>query len=276
MHSFTAPSIRTHRFAALPCLALALGACFAPAASAQSWVPRYAVVSGASGSQLGSSMAIRVVQGDGQRRVTRMYVGAPFADKDGLADAGAVRIYNPSPQGWQLVSTLYSNMPQAGAHFGATLAFGFAFIVVGAPDFVSGGGSNIGAGRVEIYYDSVQPIPTPVLKLAISGGPGQHYGHSLAMDQDMLAIGYIPSNDSGWSRQSDTTRRPAISANACDTRFHLRRGGSNSVPRWPFAEPETRFSTRGWRARRKPEWQRARRCGACLYSQSGCRHWRPH
>lgn len=197
MKSFAVTSPRTHWLAMLPSLALLLGAGLAPPAGAQTWVPRYDVYSGASGSHLGSSMAIRVVLGDDGREVIRMYVGAPDADKDGLAQAGAVRIYNPGPQGWELAATLYSNSPQAGAHFGATLAFGYAFLVVGAPDFVSGGGANSGAGRVEIYIDNGLPAAALTLKSAISGGPGQHYGHSLAMDDEMLALGYIPSNDSG-------------------------------------------------------------------------------
>ena len=125
-----APFPRPNWFAMLPCLALLLGACLAPPTSAQNWVPRYDVYSGASGSHLGSRMAIHVVF-DGGRSVKRMYVGAPYADKDGLAQAGAVRIYNPGPQGWELAATLYSNTPQAGAHFGATLDFGYAFLVVG-------------------------------------------------------------------------------------------------------------------------------------------------
>lgn len=183
--------------AVLPCLALALGTCAAPPASAQTWVPRYDAYTGESGSQLGSSMAIRIVFGDGPTRVGRIYVGAPFQDKDGLVDAGAVRIYNPSPEGWQLVSTLYSNSPQAGAHFGATLVESSSHLAVAAPDFASNGGSGIGAGRVEFYIDNGLPTPGLSFRLALPGGAGQNLGHSLAIDGNMAAIGYIPSNDSG-------------------------------------------------------------------------------
>jgi hypothetical protein len=197
MKTRTARSPRSKRLALVPYLALSFGTCLAPAASAQDWVPRFDAYTGASGSQLGSSMATRILFGDGPTRVSRIYVGAPFEDKDALVDAGAVRIYNPSPDGWQLVATLYSNAPQAGAHFGATLDESGSNLAVAAPDFASNGGSSPGAGRVEFYIDNGQPTPGLSLRLALPGAAGQHLGRALALDGNMAALGYIPSNGSG-------------------------------------------------------------------------------
>lgn len=174
---------------------LTLGTTVLHTAHAQSWVFRYDAFLGANGSQLGSSMVMRVELDAGEPRVTRIYVGAPYATKDGLLQAGAVYIYNPSPQGWQLANIVYSNMPQAGAHFGATLAQGGFQLVVSAPDF--GSSSGAGAGRVEFYTDFGFPDASLVFDGAVTGGAGQHYGRSLAMDTNMLAISYMPPNDGG-------------------------------------------------------------------------------
>jgi hypothetical protein len=204
-------------------MALALGASFDCSAQAQPWVPRYEAPPGTNGSQLGSSIAVRTVLDVG-RVAVRVYVGAPYEDNGGLSQAGAVHIYNPDPQGWQLVSTLYSNTPQAGAHFGATLAQGYDNLVVGAPDFVSGGGSNPGAGRIEFYNDNGQPPGALTWLAAISGGTDQHLGRSLAMDRDMAAVGFKASNDRGcvstyryYVALPHWRNFPAIDNTLCDT-----------------------------------------------------------
>ncbi|MBN8480642.1 MAG: FG-GAP repeat protein [Xanthomonadales bacterium] len=159
-------------------------------AHAEVWEPQYEPITGANGSRLGSSIAVRTVL-DGGIVAVRVYVGAPNESNGALAEAGAVRIYNPGPNGWVLAATLRSSAPQAGAHFGATLAQGYAYLAVGAPDH------NGGAGRVEFYRDNGQPSPSLVQTDAFTGSAGQHYGYALAMDGDKAAVGYTPSNDAG-------------------------------------------------------------------------------
>jgi len=194
MNTCAAPTLRLPFAGCLLSVVLTLGTLLPKSGHAEPWVPRHDVFLGESAAQLGSSMVVNVVLDNGSRRVARLYVGAPNATKDGLLQAGAVYIYNPAPQGWLLANTLYASMPQAGAHFGATLAFGTGQLAVGAPDFASGGA---GAGRVEFFTDNGLPPAVLALSAAISGGAGQHYGRALAMDGDMLAISYLPSSDAG-------------------------------------------------------------------------------
>lgn len=200
---------------------VALGISFLQTARAEPWVPKYNAFLGANGSQLGTSMVIRDVSGDGPRRITHVFVGAPNATVNGLAEAGAVYVYKPGPQGWQLATTLNANNPQAGAHFGAAVADGGGQIAIGAPDFSSGGTQ---LGRVE-FYSEVVSTSTWVLSAFInggSGGTGLRLGRALAFDSDMLAIGWAGSNDRGcvstyqWNPVMPRLRPlPAIDNNVC-------------------------------------------------------------
>lgn len=183
-------AFRTCRSAAVRWM-LALAVAALSPARADNWLPQAGPFAGVNGSRLGSSIAVRTVYGGGVTAAVRMYVGAPYENKGAMAEAGAVRIYNPGPQGWVLAATLYASVPQAGAHFGAALAQGSAYLAVGAPDF------NGNAGRVEFYYDNGQPPATLTQTDAVTGSAGQRYGRSLAMDVDMAAVGYTPSNDAG-------------------------------------------------------------------------------
>jgi hypothetical protein len=183
-------------FLLMQCTVVVLGISFHQTARAEPWVPKYDAFLGANGSQLGASMAMRTSQTGGSRQVTHLFVGAPNATINGLAEAGAVYVYKPGPQGWQLATTLNANNPQAGAHFGAAVAEGSGQIAIGAPDFTSGG-TNL--GRVE-FYSEIVATSQWVLSAFINGGnggTGQRLGRALAFDSDMLAIGWAGSNDRG-------------------------------------------------------------------------------
>jgi FG-GAP repeat len=172
---------------------VALGISFLQSARAEPWMPKYDAFIGANGSQLGASIAVRTSYTNGTRQITHVFVGAPNATKDGLAEAGSVYVYKPGPQGWQLATTLYANVPTAGAHFGAALADVNGQIAIGIPDSPFGG-SN--AGRVE-FYSEVVAASVWVLGAQINGATGQRLGRALAADSDMLAIGYAGSFDRG-------------------------------------------------------------------------------
>jgi hypothetical protein len=175
---------------------VALGISLLPSARAEPWVPKYDAFLGANGSQLGTSIAVRTAQSNGIRQVTHVFVGAPRATVNGLAEAGAVHVYKPGPQGWQLTATLNANNPQAGAHFGAALAEGSGQIAIGAPDFTS---ASTPLGRVE-FYSEIVVTSQWVLSAFINGGTGGtglRLGRVLAFDSDMLAIGWAGSNDRG-------------------------------------------------------------------------------
>jgi hypothetical protein len=169
---------------------VALGISLLQSARAESWMPKYDAFLGANGSQLGVSIALRTAQSNGSRQVTHVFVGAPNATVNGLAEAGAVYVYKPGPQGWQLAATLNASNPQAGAHFGAAVADGSGQIAIGVPDFASG------LGRVEFYSETVS-ISQWNLSAWVNGGSGQRLGRAVAFDGDMLAIGYAGSFDRG-------------------------------------------------------------------------------
>lgn len=193
MNTCASPLHRHFWFRLMKLAVVALATGFLQSAGAEPWAPKNSAFLGTNGSQLGTTMVIRVAVGDGPPRVTHVFVGAPYATKDGLAEAGAVHVYKPDPQGWQLANTLYANVPQAGAHFGAALADGSGQIAIGAPDFASGGST---LGRVE-FYNEVVAASTWVMTAFINGSPGQRLGRELAFDGDMLAIGWASSNDRG-------------------------------------------------------------------------------
>ncbi len=181
----------TSRFGSIAGVILAFAALAAPCAhAADPWLPRFGPYDGYSGSRLGTAIGVNTLSNG---EVKRMYIGAPNESYNGMAGAGAVHVYSPSENGWEYARTLYANSPQAGAHFGATLAVDGSHILVGAPDY------NSTAGRVEFYIDSNQPANGFTLSFrdGITGGGSQHFGYSLALNSDKAAVGYIPSNDGG-------------------------------------------------------------------------------
>ena len=179
-------------------LVFVLGLGLLQGARADVWVPRAQTFAGVSGAHMGTSVAVGVgVDSQGHPIINRVYVGQPDADgPSGQIGAGYVQIYNPGPNGWVFAANLFSNTVQAGAHFGASLAYGSGHLVVGAPDYNDVGGAGANAGRVEFYFDN----GTSPLNLSYKGsrtGTGGNFGSAVAVNVDMAAIGKTGGSGDG-------------------------------------------------------------------------------
>ncbi|MEO8672918.1 MAG: hypothetical protein ABI411_16485 [Tahibacter sp.] len=192
-------------------IGLALAAMGLGSAHADTWLPRPQLWLGQQGWHLGTSIAVRSVLDTGGRVVTRVYVGAPNEPAGAMANAGAVQIYGPGAGGWQPVGTLFSAQPQAGAHFGASLAFSSGNLVVGSPDYNDVGGVGANAGRVEFFSDS-GITPPNIVSTGFRNGNGGNFGSAVAVDGNMAAgsvvnagggsgcvAGYKYTPGSGWA-----------------------------------------------------------------------------
>lgn len=168
---------------------IALTALLCSTAHADSWLPTYGPFPGASGSRLGTSIAVRTVV-DGGRKPVRLFVGAPHLAAGALAEAGAVLVYVPGPGGWVLDATLRAPTPQAGAHFGASVAMGDPHLIVGAPDYNDVGGVGAGAGRVYFFIDGNVAVTTIIPRGGITGSGGR-FGSAVAADGDMAAVAKV-------------------------------------------------------------------------------------
>ncbi|WP_219468195.1 FG-GAP repeat protein [Nonomuraea rhizosphaerae] len=132
-----------------------------------------------------------------------LVVGAPYADVDGVKDAGAVYVVygGGSPAPVRLVAP----QPQRFAHFGWSLATRGNVVVIGAPyedqAQVADAGSvyvREGTGKlIRINQDSVE-VPG-------NGEVGDQFGWSLALAPgNRLLVGVPYENDDGAGRQVDS------------------------------------------------------------------------
>lgn len=177
------------------------------AAHAETWLPLRQSWVGLQGVHLGSSIAVGVgVDAQGHPYPNRVYVGEPDADDGAMTGAGDIAVYVPSGQGWSPSGVLFASSPQAGAHFGASLAYGSGHLLVGAP------GYNSGAGYVEFFFDNGAATPN-IASRGFRIGNGGNFGASVAVNVDMAAVG-IPNAGSG---------------DGCVAAFHYNLAGSNWV-----------------------------------------------
>ncbi|MEV8635973.1 hypothetical protein AB0395_30375 [Streptosporangium sp. NPDC051023] len=142
-------------------------------------------------------------------RCADLLVGAPYADVNGIEDAGAVyAVYGGAAR---KPVRLVSSAPEANAHFGWSLASGGTVVVAGAPhedaDGIEDAGAvylfdsgSLGEGR-RISQDT-EGVPG-------SSEPGDMFGWSVAvgrmggtLGELDLAVGAPYDNDDGPGRQS--------------------------------------------------------------------------
>lgn len=160
-------------------------------AHADTWFPLSQQWLGQNGYSLGSSIAVGVgVDAQGRTVANRVYVGQPYASDGTLTECGSVQVYVPGAGGWVPSMTLYASSRQAGAHFGASLAYGSGHLVVGAPDYTINNGSN--AGYAEFLFDNGASVPAIVSKRAIVGTGGS-FGNAVAVNVDMAAVARVNS-----------------------------------------------------------------------------------
>jgi hypothetical protein len=160
-------------------------------ACADTWVPGPPPYDfGIAGAHLGSSIAIGVYNINDNSSLGSLYVGQPNLASGNMAEAGAIQVYTPNPHGgWVYAYTKFASVPQAGAHFGASLAYSAGHLVVASPDYNNG----ISLGAVEFFNDSESPPPAP---LASEGQATSVGATAVAANGDMAAIGNAHFNNS--------------------------------------------------------------------------------
>ena len=175
-------------FAGLFAIVAAFG--LSSSAGAEVWVPQPYGFGGLSGDHLGASMAIRLVFDSGPPEIGYLYVGLPNADNGAFIDSGEVQIFRPVTGGWEYAGSVYSPVPQSGAHFGASIAADGPILVVGSPDFNDMGGSGAGAGRVDFYREQgTNPLVFDAESSFV--GDGGNLGSKVAVDGIMAAAARI-------------------------------------------------------------------------------------
>lgn len=173
------------RFLRRAALALALLPMATGHVRADTWFPLNQGYYGVPGAKLGSSIAVGVgLDAQGRHVANRVYVGQPFASDGTLAECGSVQVYAPGAGGWVLAATLYASSRQAGAHFGASLAYSSGHLVVGAPDYAVNGNNR---GYAEFLFDNGASTPAIVSKSTIFG-TGGNLGSAVAVNVDMAAV----------------------------------------------------------------------------------------
>jgi FG-GAP repeat len=158
-------------------------------ACADTWVPGPPTYYfGTAGIHLGASVAIGRYDIADNSVLGSLYVGTPMQSAGNVAEAGAVQVYTPNPHGgWVYSSTKFATNPQAGAHFGASLAYSAGHLIVAAP------GYNSGAGAVEFFNDNESAPPAPL----VSEGQTTSVGATaVAADGDLAAIGNSKASNS--------------------------------------------------------------------------------
>jgi hypothetical protein len=160
-------------------------------ATADTWVPgppTYWI--GTQGTHLGSSVAIGTYDIADNNSMGSLYVGAPMQAAGNMAEAGAVQVYTRTPQGgWGYAYTKFASTPQAGAHFGASLAYSAGHLVVASPEYNNG----ISLGAVEFFNDNESPPPAPLVSEGMTTSVG---ATAVAADGDFAAIGNSKFNNS--------------------------------------------------------------------------------
>jgi hypothetical protein len=172
---------------------IVIGLCLAVAATsvqADTWVPLAQEWVGMQGDHLGSSIAVRTVVDGGGRQITRVYVGSPDKTVGALVGAGAIDVYVPDGSGWDPVATVTAPVPQAGAHFGTSIACSGGHLVVGSPDYSDAGGVGAGAGRVDFFHDD-GAVPVAIVSRGFVIGSGGHFGNAVAVDANMAAVAKV-------------------------------------------------------------------------------------
>ncbi len=169
----------------------------------------------AAGDGFGWSVRTAHVNGD---KCLDVIVGAPYADVQGVKDAGAAYVFYGTPAGDPKVVPLYPD-PEAEAHFGWSLAAaelpasqaGGALVAVGEPHADRDNATDSGAVLLYEVNDTAKPATT--ITQDSEGVIGNSevrdmYGWSLALghlggkpDQLDLAVGAPYENDDGTGRQ---------------------------------------------------------------------------
>ncbi|AVP96675.1 hypothetical protein C7S18_05415 [Ahniella affigens] len=128
---------------------------------------------GAAGDRFGKTLA---------HAVAGAAIGAPMADVNGQVDAGKVLLFARNQNDFTLTQTHVAEVPQAHAHFGASLASSWRVLAIGAPDADVAG--LVDQGQLSWLDWSA---PTALRTLADSHEPaGAHFAAGLAVHSGMI------------------------------------------------------------------------------------------
>lgn len=166
-----------------------------------------------------------------------MVVGAPgeaSRSSNGLnsADnsmpgAGAIYIFRRVDGAWQFEDYYTSYRPQAGAHFGASVAVSNNVIVVGVPDW------NEQTGYAELVYESESSpgswLPGASLRARFDGtreaDPGDRFGATVAIHNGIVAVG-APGEDSAATGVDGDRENDSLMDSGAVYMFHTSTGQS--------------------------------------------------
>lgn len=156
----------------------------------------------ARGDGLGWSVRLAQLNGDS---CADLVIGAPYADVDGVEDAGAVFVVYggrvAAPQ------RLTAPRPQRFAHFGWSLAAKGDLVAIGAPYEDEGDLPDTGAVYVRKGAGELRRISQESVGVRGTGEAGDQFGWSLAFGpKNALVVGVPYENDDGLGRQVEDGR----------------------------------------------------------------------
>jgi uncharacterized repeat protein (TIGR01451 family) len=196
------------------------GAAYVYARSGSTW-DLQAVLNGSSGGRFGTSVAV-----DGDWLV----IGAPEDD----TDSGTAAVYFRVGSTWSLADTLTADDREEGDEFGTSVGLDGTTAVVGARYDDHAGGSNAGSAYVFVY--SGTNWGQQVKLVAVDGAADDHFGCSVAVSGDSVAVGAIADDttvtDTGSAYvfvRSGASWRQDAKLGADDAAFSDLFGGSVSI-----------------------------------------------
>lgn len=180
------------------------GAVYVFAASGGNWTETQKLTAGngAAGDLFGSTVAL-----DG----ATAFVGAPAANVDGNALAGATYVFAASAGTWSQAQKLTASDGAAGDSFGTAVALDGANALVGAPDAAVSG--HVNQGKVYAFADSGGSWAQIDKFSAADGSSGDQFGAALVLDADRAFVGngsgsaqaylYDAAGDGGWTLNNE-------------------------------------------------------------------------
>lgn len=169
-----------------------------------------------------------------------LVVGSLLEEVEGAPQAGAVRVFRRFAEGWSLVQTLTSDLPQAGERFGHAVALDGDRLVIGGPNSNRAGPPLSGAAWVyakgvdgTFSLETVLTSPLPAVNDAL--------GSAVAIAGDLLAVGVPNADIAGSNRgallaglRTDDGRADAWSVTLIGAPLEiLDPGFGTSVAAWP-------------------------------------------
>ncbi|MEU8362064.1 hypothetical protein AB0C27_39200 [Nonomuraea sp. NPDC048882] len=149
------------------------------------------------GDGFGWSVRLAQVNGD---TCADLVIGAPYADVDGVEDAGAAYVVYGG--GTTPPQRLAAPQPQRFAHFGWSLAARGDLVAIGAPYEDEGDMLDVGAVYVRKGAGDLRRISQESVDVRGNSEVGDQFGYSLAIGpKNGLVVGVPYENDDGLGRQ---------------------------------------------------------------------------